>query len=560
MRRQPARRALFAACAALVSFVGPVAAQPAPAPTPPKLIVTLVVDQLGANLFNQHRPAFTGGLKTLAEDGLVYANGYQTHGVTETCPGHSTVLTGMHPNRTGIPANDYVDRATGAVVYCLAAPQNRLADGGKGDNGPVGPDALRVSGLADWLKSASPRSRVFSVAGKDRGAVSLAGSRPDGAYWFTNGFGFTTYLRPGETAQARLQPLAAFNAGLLARWKATPPSWTYRRPECRLLAQDWKIGPGTFRSTLPPEDLRIDVSPLLDEVTLEAAEVLLTEQKLGRGPAPDLLTVSLSATDRIGHRYGAQGPEMCEHLHRMDAALGRFLDKVKQVPGGALVVLTADHGGSDFPERLAARGYPEAGRSPPDLLTRLNAALRSRFALTADPLLADGASLYVVGADRRGLPDPLRGRVAEAAVELLRQEPSVAGAFTLETLLATPAPGRDANPEELTLQQRFALSAVPGRSPDVILAFQPGITPGPARVGGSIAGHGTPWDYDRRVPIVFWWPGAEGQERPLPIRTIDIGPTLANAVGLRAPADLDGRCLDLGAFGAPACPREPARR
>ena len=545
-------RAAGAALAAVLSLAA-AAATAQPAAPAPKLVVVVVVDQFAANLMNQHRAGFTGGLKTLLDEGLVYANGYHTHGLTETCPGHSTVLSGMHPSHTGIPANDWRDPASGRTVYCLAAPQNTLAHPGERDNGPVGPDQLRADNLSDWLKAQRPRSRVFAVSGKDRGAITLAGRRPDGAFWFSEGAGFTTYVRPGESAAAKLRPVAALNARILARLQAEPPSWTYTDDRCRRLAADWPIGDAVLHSALPSDSFAFDTSPLLDEATAEAGIALLQEQRLGRGPAVDLLGVSFSATDRIGHRYGSQGPEMCEQMRRLDAALGRLLEQVRAVPGGALLVLTADHGGSDFAERLAARGYPEARRADPQLLARLNAALRARFPLAADPLRIDGTGLYVVGADGAALPEPQRHEVAEAAAALLRADPAVAGAWTLPQLLATPAPPPSLGPQELTLQQRLALSAVAGRSPDVMFAFQPGISPGRPRVGAVVAGHGSPWDYDRRVPIIFWRPGAEGQERTLPIRTVDIGPTLAAAIGVRAPAGLDGRCLELGYAAGPVC-------
>ena len=183
----PSRRALALSLSLLATPI-PALAQAAPvlaaqpAPSAPRLIVTIVVDQFSANLFNQYRSRFTGGLKTLADQGLVHANGFQTHGLTETCPGHSTVLTGMHPATTGIPANDWVDAETGQEVYCLAAPKNTLAHGRNTDNGPVGPDQLEVTTLADWLKDQSPQSRVFAVSGKDRGAINLNGHKGDGAY------------------------------------------------------------------------------------------------------------------------------------------------------------------------------------------------------------------------------------------------------------------------------------------------------------------------------------------------------------------------------------------
>ena len=196
MPRTPARlTALLASCALSVGFGSQALAQaaaPAAAPTKPTLVVTIVVDQLSTNLYNQYRDRFTGGLHTLTDRGLVYANGFQQHAMTETCPGHSTVLTGMNPANTGIPANDWIDRATGQEVYCLAAPENTLAHGRNTDNGPVGPGALRATTLADWVKAESPASRVFAVSGKDRGAINLAGHHGDGAFWLTDDFGFTT--------------------------------------------------------------------------------------------------------------------------------------------------------------------------------------------------------------------------------------------------------------------------------------------------------------------------------------------------------------------------------
>jgi predicted AlkP superfamily pyrophosphatase or phosphodiesterase len=529
-------------------------APPAHAPERPSLVVTIVVDQFSADLFNQYRDRFTGGLHTLADQGLVYANGYQQHAMTETCPGHSTVLTGLNPDRTGIPANDWIDRTTGQEVYCLAAPQNALAHGRNTDNGPVGPDQLAASTMGDWLKAVSPQSRVYAVSGKDRGAISLNGHQGDGAFWYTVGFGFTTYVEPGQSAEARLAPVAALNARIAARIEATPPVWTYSDETCRALEGDWTIGGATFRAAVPPQRFTIDTSPFLDEMTLEAATELLESRELGRRGVTDMLGVSLSATDRIGHTFGNQGPEMCEQMHRLDKALGAFLDRLADVPGGVLVVLTADHGGNDFPERQSTRGFTEARRGDPDLRGRVNAMLKTRFDLDVDPLTYGGSGLMVVGADNIALPQPLRASVAAAAVEALRAEPTVAGAWTVEDALASPAPSRNASPQELSLLERERIGAVEGRSPDILIALQPGTTPGAGRAGLSVAGHGTPWDYDRRVPIVFWSPGASGQERYLPIRTIDIAPTLSRAIGLDTPEGLDGRCLDLGLFDAAPCP------
>lgn len=528
------------------------APQTAPAAlTPPKLIVTIVVDQFSANLFDQYRSRYTGGLRRMADQGLVSINGYQTHGLTETCPGHSTILTGLHPTETGIPANDWIDPKTGKEVYCLAAPQNHLANGRDDvDNGPVGPEQLRATTLGDWLSAVSPQSKVFAVSGKDRGAINLAGHQGE-AFWFTEGFGLTTYVEPGETAEAKLAPVAGFNRDFRTWMGATPLAWDYAHDQCRALAGDWTIRGQTFHSTLPPAGLKFDTSPLLDEQTLKAAEYLLDSQRLGQGPATDMLGVSLSATDRIGHMYGTQGPEMCEQMLRLDAALGVFLDRLARVPGGALVVLTADHGGSDFVERLHDHGYPHARRADMAAIQGVNDALKARFNLTADPLQVGGSGLMVADAQHRSLPDPLRTQVAEAAVEMLRVLPDVAFAETRDRLLAEPLPD-SRQPEMMSLRERMRLSTVPERSPDIQFAFAQNVTAG-GRVGSTLAGHGTPWEYDRRVPIIFWWPGATGEERFLPIRTIDIAPTLAHVIGVETPK-VEGRCIDLNGFAVADCP------
>lgn len=556
-------------CATLPSWM-PGADSPAAAPaqvaaTPvraapqagtPHLIVTLSVDQFGSILFNQYRGRLNGGLNRLSEQGRVYQNGYQAHALTETCPGHSTILTGANPERTGIPANDWTGRTDGREVYCLAAPQNTLAHGRNTDNGPVGPDQMRVDTLGDWLQARSPDSRIFAVSGKDRGAITLAGHHGK-PFWYTDDFGFTTYVEPGQTAADRLAPVAALNARIAARLAANPVTWTYTHDACRALEGTWTVGEQTFRSALPPANLQLDTSPTLDELTLEAATDLLQTQQLGQRGVVDMLGVSLSATDRVGHQFGQQGPEMCEQMHRMDTALGAFLDRLAEVPGGVVLVLTADHGGSDVPERMAEEGHPLAGRLDPALLPRVNADLRAKYSLGADPLVSGGSGLMIAGEGGVPLTDAgLRVRIGADAVAALRAHPQIAGAWTMEEIMASPMPAADASPDELTLLERQRLSAVPGRSADILVVYTQGLLRSRGRVGATIANHGSPWDYDRRVPIIFWSPGVTvGQERPLPIRTIDIAPTLANVIGVPTPDTVQGRCIDLGLFGdAPACP------
>jgi predicted AlkP superfamily pyrophosphatase or phosphodiesterase len=522
----------------------------------PKLVVVISIDQFSANLFAQHRPEFTGGLGLMAREGIVYPNGYQSHAMTETCPGHSTLLTGKHPNKTGISANDWYDRTTGKQVYCLADDDSPLANDPKGR--AVSPKNLEATTYGDWLKAVSPASRVFGVSGKDRGAITMSGHHADGAYWYVPGFGFTTFVPPGETAEARLKPVAAFNAKIAEGLKKKPFVWTYEArsaKRCKALEADYETGGRKWRAALPipaaadeAGKLRdLGSSPFIDQVSLELAAQLRDTYGLGDGPQVDVLTVSLSATDYIGHRYGTRGPEMCDQMVRLDERLGTFLDSVGKAKGGVLVVLAADHGGADFAERLNGEGYDVERVIGKPWLAKLNAQVRADLGLSWDPLIADGGidQIYVVGPDRRTPSITDRARIVAATLALVRKEQDVAEAFDANALLTAEAVPDSVSPEELSVAERMRRSVYPGRTGDVLIAFKPDRVP--ATAGATyVSTHGSPWDYDRRIPILFWWKGGAPRERVLPMDTVDIAPTIAAVTGVKPPADVDGRCRPLG--------------
>jgi predicted AlkP superfamily pyrophosphatase or phosphodiesterase len=550
----PKSRLLFAALSFAVLAAGAASAAPTEPAQAPRLIVAISVDQFSGNLFDAWRGRFTSGLKRLA-DGVVYPAGYQTHAATETCPGHSTLLTGKHPSKTGIIANTYRDPETGKTVYCVNDPGVVLAHDPKAQ--PVGPKRLLATTLGDWLKAASPQSRVVAVSAKDRAAINMAGHTADGTFWLSEGYGFTTYMAPGADPAKALAPMAGYNASIAKVW-TTRPKWTYAHADCRASAGAWTFGGKTWESKLPPTGWgesdatiknNVANSPMADELTGDAARHLVKTLKLGQGPATDLLAISFSATDFVGHRYGTRGPEMCEEMHRLDETLGRLFADLDRLHVPYLVVLSADHGGSDFVERLQSQGYPMARRiNSGEVLGRVNQALMAQFNLAKPPLQGNVEESNLVG-----VPEADKPRVAEAAARLLAAQPEVAAAFTQAELLETQV-RKGVPPDELTLKERFAESVYPGRSPDLLAALQPETTLSPAVPGQLVSGHGTAWNYDRRVPMLFWWPGVKGETRFLPVETVDIAPTLAGAMKLTPPADVDGRCLALPAASGVRCP------
>ena len=480
--------------------------------TRPKLIVAISVDQFSYELFQRYRPTFTGGLKRLS-DGRAFM-GYQSHAATETCPGHSTILTGAHPARTGIVANSWYDRKTGASVYCVSVP-------GVADSGASGSALLRVDALGDWTKSQKPGSQSFAVSGKDRAAIMMAGHHPDGVYWWNDGAGFATSRYAGPMTPAVLEPATAFNSETLQSWRSTPPQvWPAEiSARCKALEKPYTFGQRASSGALPPELLKaaensrkfltgsafanaLHVSPLYDSLALAFAARLIDVHRLGQGKGADVLAVSLSATDYIGHLYGSGGAEMCVQMAALDQALGAFLERLDKIGAPYAVVLTADHGGVDAPERL---GPPARRIDIAALVTELNSYLRSQFSLTTDPVVGDDPRQIIL--NLAAAAEAQRPAVRDKAMAWLKARPEVAAAYSAAEIVHSAPPAGKAV-ADLTLAERFYESYDPERSGDILVAYAERSTLGiPRTSDDSVAGHGSPWDYDRRVPILFWWPG-----------------------------------------------------
>jgi len=541
------------------------AAPAAAGPPPPKLIIVIAVDQFSSELFDRYRDRFASGLQQLA-GGIAFAKGYQSHAATETCPGHSTILTGRHPAATGIVSNVWFDVKTGSYVYCVGVA-------GTGDPDARGPQNLRVDTFGDWLKAAEPGARVVSVSGKDRAAIMLAGHHPDAVYWWRDGRGFGTSSFAGPAGPDVTGPADTFNASVFDGWrKASPPLWPDAvPPDCAPLEAPHVFGTKPVSGRVPPDASRdvetgpdflartdfqdqLRASPLFDRVTLDFAAQLIGLRQLGRGPATDVLAVSLSATDYVGHRYGNGGAEMCANLHALDDALGRFLGNLASSGVPFMVVLTADHGAVDAAEREAEQGVPARRIDAIALVKALNDYLKQAFAIGYDPIVGDDPEQLVINAPGDAA---FHARLRDAAIAWLKTRPEVNAVFPADEIVrAVPAPGK--TPDQLTLAERFHESYDADRSGDIIVALSEYATLGvPRGPTDGVAGHGSPWDYDRQVPILFWWPGIAPASLPDPVETVDIAPTLAGVAGIAAPP-VDGRCLvKVSSSCGPDVPAQP---
>ncbi|PCG10276.1 alkaline phosphatase [Sphingomonas ginsenosidimutans] len=523
-----------------------VAATPALPRAKPKLIVAISVDQFSADLYAQYRNRFTDGLARLSQ-GVVFPSGYQSHAATETCPGHSTILTGMRPAHTGIIANTWLDQTVGRedkMVYC--AEDERVPGTEHGSKYVPSDWHLKVPTLGEMMKRADPATRVVSVAGKDRAAIMMGGHQID-QIWFWNTDKFVSY--PGRATPTVVQRANDAVGKLFAAPQAALPLPGY----CKGLSQPIAVGGqtlGTGRFERAGGDAKaFRASPALDGAVFALAAGMIQDMKLGQGPATDLIAIGASATDYIGHAMGTQGSEMCIQMEQLDQTIGAFLAQLDSWGLDYEVMLTADHGAHDMTERQQQRAMPMEAHVDGSVAAKLvGAAIGRDLGIAGPVLLGPESDVYIAAS----VPQARRAAVLAEAKKRYMAMPQVAAAYTRDEIAATPM--ATTPPELWTLLERARASYDPQRSGDLMVLLRPRITtigaPGPYYVET----HGSPWDYDRRVPILFWRKGMAGFEQPLSVETVDILPTLAATIGLPV-SGLDGRCLDLDAGAADTCPR-----
>lgn len=526
----------------------PALAQEPSAPAP-RLIVAIAVDQFSADLFSEYRPYYSDGLKRLSE-GAVFPRGYQSHAATETCPGHSTILTGSRPSRTGIIANSWFDLKTPREDRAIYCAEDESQPGSSSGNYVASSIHLRVPTLGGRMKAANPATRVVSIAGKDRAAIMMAGPNADQVWWL-GPKGYVSYQG------VQTPPLVAKVNEVFAQRLAQPNPGFELPAQCT--AKDFPVNVGGGRTVGTGRFAReagsfagFRASPEQDAMTLAFAAAAIDTMQLGKQAQTDIISIGLSASDVIGHAYGTEGTESCIQVDRLDRELGAFFDRLDSQGLDYVVVLTADHGGHDLPERHRQNAMSMEQRVDSALLPgALAAAVASSTGISRKLIYADGPAgdLYF----DRTLTATERAKVEKATLALLRAHPQIETVFTKAQLAATPSPSGP--PESWSLLQEARASFDPERSGDLLVLLKPRVTPISDPVKGYVATHGSPWDADRRVPILFWRKGMRHFEQPLGVETVDIMPTLAALVRLPlSGAEIDGRCLDLVAGEGDSCP------
>jgi predicted AlkP superfamily pyrophosphatase or phosphodiesterase len=485
----------------------------APPPQEPKLILLVAIDQFRYDYLPRFRDEYTGGLKTLLDQGAVLANAHLEHYPTVTAVGHSTMMTGATPAISGIVGNDWYDRETGKQVTSVSDPAGKLL-GAEGQ--ASSPKRLLVSTIGDELKrSGSPGSRVIGISMKDRAAILPSGHMADAAYWFDNKSGVfvsSDYYFPQPPAWVQ-----AFNAaGHMASFAS----------------KTWVAG-----RTLPTEpgarlNAAVYGSSYGNDLLESFAEDLIRAEKLGQRGVTDVLTVSFSSNDAVGHTYGPDSPEAHAVSLGVDGSLGRLFAAVDTAVGmnNVLVVLTADHAVSPLPEILESQKMP-GGRVLGDFFAPARAALEAKYGPGKWIEATAGSSPYLNYKlmDEQGIDHAEAEDIVAAA---MRAYPQVARVYTRHQILAGRAV-YDA------IDSRVLRGFNAQRSGDLEIVLNPYWI---RSANGTT--HGSPYNYDTHIPLIFMGPGIKAGRYYKAAALNDAAPTIAALLDIEMPSGSLGRVLD----------------
>ncbi|OWQ86341.1 hypothetical protein CDN99_21155 [Roseateles aquatilis] len=521
----------------------------APAKKPPKLIVFMVVDGLPIRQVLGYRDQLQpDGFKRFLDRGAWFANAYYGHGYTVTAAGHSVMLSGAYPQRSGIVANEWRDPATGAPQYNTADPRYQYIGNKTEPLAGTSPENYKVETVGDVLRTLQPGSKVIGVSGKDRGAILPSGHKGT-AYMFmgsTGQFASSTYYMQQHPAW-----VDAFNAAKPAdqffgkTWAPMLPESAYARsvPD----GQPWQSntgngnrlpavlgagmdgpGPRFYGNILP--------SPFGDELTLAFARAAVEGEQLGSDDQTDILSVSLSSHDYVNHAFGPESRLSHDHFLHLDRYLQGWFQYLDARVGrdNYIAVLTADHGFTDTPEWAKTQGR-DAGRIvPAQAVGFVNAGLAKHF----------GEGRWVVGMSGTGMifDEALikaKGLQADdvyaAAKALVEQVDGVRVAFTRAQLA-----GDDTATPYLAQMRK---SWYPGIAAPLQVVVKEGWMFGSRLMGTT---HGSPYENDTHVPLLTWGPNWVGQGRvEQRVEIADLAPTLSKLLGIPAPRQAQGKPLPL---------------
>lgn len=515
----------------------------------PKLVVLLVADQFRLEYLTRFGADFgEGGLRRLLREGAVF-DGHYGQQNTYTGPGHAVIASGSYAYLNGIMQNKWWNRAAGRSEAMLFDDKAKLLAGETSPEDETSPRNFYGTTIGDELKLASPQSKVVSLALKDRGAI-LLGGRAGAAYFQSEVTGemiSSTYYMPAlpewvRAFNARRLPDAAFGK----TWDRLLPAERYVGRDDVPYEGDVKGLGRTFPHKITGKLARpgpafyevFGYTPFGLDLTFEFARAAMDGERLGQRGVTDLLGVSVTPTDYVGHAFGPYSQETHDMVVRLDRAVEKFLGELERrfKPGEVLVVFTADHGATPVPEWSAERHVHAHRVKKAQLKAAVDKALSARFGEGKWVIALEDPSIYL---DQKLIADKKLevAEVERAAGEAALGVPGILGYHTRTQILSGWLPPTES-------ARAVARSYVPTRSGDVVLVQAPFSfwgKYGEKDWGGT---HGSSYRYDTDVPLVFWgrpFPAGRHGEAEM----VDLAATVARVLGLQLPAACEGHPLFL---------------
>jgi predicted AlkP superfamily pyrophosphatase or phosphodiesterase len=493
-------------------------------PEKPRLVLAVVVDQFRYDYLLRFRGDYHGGFARLLSEGAVFADARYIHYPTVTAVGHSTFMSGATPSISGIVGNTWLDRGENAQVTSVSDKSTALLGGAAGLSGSS-PHRLLVSTIGDELKMSGQLSRVIGISLKDRSAILPAGHMADAAYWFD------TDSQHFVSSSYYMKQLPAWVAAINAA-----------RPTSRYLGARWSAldaGPAgkPFCSMTAGTELRfcgaIENTPFGNELLEDFAEKAIAEEKLGSHAGTDILALSFSSNDYVGHLLGPDSPEVRDISRRTDLLLEKLLDFINSRIGAGktLVIFTADHGIVPLPSVNNARKMPGGWLNASEYASKIAARLSAKFG-NGEWFSFDAYGFLYLNYAAVAKNNANQAEVRRFAAEAARGLPHIARVFNYDDLLRGEAA---ADWPARAVQLGFYAP----RSPDLILL------PEPYYIFDAPPGttHQTPYSYDNHVPLIFYGPGIRRGLRYEAVTINDVAPTLAAILGIEPPSGASGKIL-----------------
>jgi predicted AlkP superfamily pyrophosphatase or phosphodiesterase len=518
---------IFTESLLLALSVHPLVAQQTPKP---KLVVGIVIDQFRYDYLTRFRKDYHGGLDQLLRQGADLTNAHYQHAPTVTAVGHSIFMSGAMPSLSGIISNEWYDRNTRQEVTSVCDWDMQVVGGAQPKQGarctdedPASPRRLLVSTVGDELRNAGESSKVIGISLKARAAILPSGHRANAAFWFD--------IHSGHFITS------SFYVKQLPTWAETFNSQNL--PE-KYVNQAWPGFPAwSFTAASGAAYSKIPASPWGNELVEKFAETAVTSEKLGQRGVTDLLTVSFSSNDYVGHAVGPDAPEVRDMSLRVDALLGQFFKLLDKEVGlqNCLIVLTADHGVSPAPPVNQERKMP--GTYITGNATKIvSHALETRFGAADWIESGSGSGIYLNHKTlqefrlKDGQPLDLQD-VLDTARDAILSAPDLHATRVYSSSQLSNGIAGD------FVARAFVYGFYPSESPDLTIVYEP------YAIFGS--GHGTthssPYSYDNHVPVLFMGAGIKAGRYVQEAMPNDIAPTLASLLDLETPSGSSGRVL-----------------